>query len=47
MTNRIAAVLALGIMAAAMADLWFGGGASLLFLARRLADLIEYLAFWR
>lgn len=47
MTNRIAITLFLLILAAAAADLWLGDGAALLFLTKKLADLIEYLAFWR
>lgn len=47
MTNRIAAALALLLLAFLAADqLWFGGGVPLL-AARKLADFVEYLAFWR
>ncbi|HQU69935.1 MAG TPA: hypothetical protein PLI43_17290 [Albidovulum sp.] len=47
MTNRIAAVIALMIAAFFLIDalvLHLGAG---LFLARQIAGLIEYLAFWR
>ncbi len=47
MTNRIALGLFLLILAASVADIWFGDGAALVFLGKKLADLIEYLAFWR
>ncbi|MCV2870476.1 hypothetical protein OEW28_17830 [Defluviimonas sp. WL0002] len=47
MTNRIAAALGLIVIAALLADLMLAGGAASLFLAKKLADLIEYLAFWR
>jgi hypothetical protein len=47
MTNRIAAALALTIAAFFLIDalvLHLGAG---LFLARRFAGFVEYLAFWR
>jgi len=47
MTNRIATVLAVIAIAALLADFWWAGGAASLFLAKKFADLIEYLAFWR
>lgn len=46
MTNPIALGLAALILAALVADAWFGWGAAL-FLARRLAALIGWLAVWR
>jgi hypothetical protein len=47
MTNRIAFTLAALILAFFVADhFWFQLGAPL-FLARKLLDLVEYLAFWR
>lgn len=47
MTNRIAFALA-GLLALAVAvdALWFGGTVPLL-LARKLAEFVEFLAFWR
>ena len=46
MTNRIALVLAALILALVAVDLALGWGGTL-FLARRFADLVEWLAFWR
>ncbi|WP_172961052.1 hypothetical protein [Oceaniglobus roseus] len=46
MTNRIALGLALLICAFVAFDLYTGGG-RLLFLARRFADLVQHVAFWR
>jgi hypothetical protein len=46
MTNRIALVLAALILALVAADLAAGWGGTL-FLARRFAELVEWLAFWR
>jgi len=47
MTNRIAFGLFLLLVVASIFDLWIENGATLLFLAKKLAELIEYLAFWR
>ena len=47
MTNRIAFSLALCLVVALIADIWANGGAGSLFLAKKFADMIEYLAFWR
>ncbi|WP_300029505.1 hypothetical protein [uncultured Roseobacter sp.] len=47
MTNRIAILLGVIIVALALLDLFVLSGAGLLFLGRRLSDLIEWLAFWR
>ena len=44
---RFACIALLLILAASVADIWFGDGAALVFLGKKLADLIEYLAFWR
>lgn len=47
MTNKIAIVLAALIAAVLLAD-WFVFNWDLhIVLGRKLADLIEYLAFWR
>lgn len=46
MTNTLAIILAALIAAAIAADLLLGLGASL-FLARRFADLVEWMSFWR
>ncbi|MCA0272888.1 MAG: hypothetical protein LCH69_12600 [Proteobacteria bacterium] len=47
MTNRIAAVIALMIAAFFLIDALFLHLGAGLFLARRIANLIEYLAIWR
>ncbi|WP_198389278.1 hypothetical protein [Roseovarius faecimaris] len=47
MTNRIALILGLLILGGLALDAYFLNWANTLFLARKLADLIEYLAFWR
>lgn len=47
MSNGVALGLGLIVAGLLMADwVWFEA-AGLVFLGRRLADLIEYLAFWR
>lgn len=47
MTDRISLALALVILAAGLADVALNGGHAMLFLLRKLEDLIEYLAVWR
>jgi hypothetical protein len=47
MTNQIAIGLGLLILAGVGLDLFLYDGVSLLFLMRKLTDLIEWLAFWR
>lgn len=47
MTNRIAIVLAGLIVALIFLDLVLNEGDALLFLAKKLDELIEWLAFWR
>ena len=47
MTNPIAVVLALLILAGLAVDLLFLDGQSTLLLARKFFDLIEWMAFWR
>jgi hypothetical protein len=46
-TDRVALGLALVIFAAIGADLVFNQGIALLFLLRKLEDLIIYVSFWR
>lgn len=46
-TDRIALILGLVILAAILLDALANGGGVLLFLARRFAILVEYLIFWR
>ena len=47
MTDRIALVLVCLIGAAILADVFLNGSHALLFLLRKLADMIEYLSIWR
>lgn len=47
MTDRIALALGLIIVAAVIADLALNSGHAMLFLLRKLIDLVEYLAVWR
>lgn len=47
MTNRIALVLGLIIAAAIVADAMVYGNQHLIFLAKKFAELIEWIAFWR
>lgn len=47
MSDRIAFVLAGVIASAVLADLTLNGGSALLFLARKMIDLIELVAIWR
>lgn len=47
MTNRIALILGALLLGLIAADLVLNGGAALLFLARRLHALLDWMAFWR
>ncbi|MET4102029.1 hypothetical protein ABIE58_001457 [Roseovarius sp. MBR-78] len=47
MTNRIAIVLGLMLIGALAYDVLQDDASGVLFLARKLMALIEYLAFWR
>lgn len=47
MTNRIALVLGLLIVALFVLDALFLGGGLPVFLGKQIASLIEYLSFWR
>ncbi len=47
MTDRIALVLASVIIAAILADVFLNSSHALLFLLRKMVDLIEYLSIWR
>jgi len=47
MTNRLAIILGLIIVAAIAFDAIRFDGANLLFLGKKFAELIEWLAFWR
>lgn len=46
MTNRLAIILAVLIVGGLTLDAVFGWGLGL-FMARRFADLVEWMAFWR
>ena len=47
MTNQIAIVLGIAVLGLLGLDFFVWQGGNTLFLLRKLADLIEYLAFWR
>ncbi|WP_435311538.1 glyceraldehyde-3-phosphate dehydrogenase [Primorskyibacter sedentarius] len=47
MTNSLSIVLGLLLIAGIALDLFLTDGDSLLFLARKFADLIDWVAFWR
>ncbi|MFC3118198.1 hypothetical protein [Jhaorihella thermophila] len=47
MTDRLALYLGLAIFAALVGDLLLFGAEHLIFLGKKLTDLIEWLAFWR
>lgn len=47
MTDRIALLLAASVIAAIALDLTLNGGAASMFAARKFADMLEYLSFWR
>jgi hypothetical protein len=46
-TNGLALVLGVLIVAAVAADTLLNGGTALLFLLRKFVDMVEWLAFWR
>lgn len=47
MTNRLALILGACILALLLSDRFLNDGTYSLFLARKLTELIEYIAFWR
>ena len=47
MTNRIALILGLIIVAALVTDMLIFGDAHILFLGKKLYELIEWMACWR
>ncbi len=47
MTNQIALGLGLFILAAVAVDVVLFGTEHLLFLAKKLSQLVEWIAFWR
>lgn len=47
MSNRTSLILALIIVGLVLLDLAFFGTEHVIFLGKKLADLIEWVAFWR
>lgn len=47
MTNKIAIWLGLLLVLAVVADFLLFGGDNLLFLAKKLFELLDWVAFWR
>ena len=47
MTNRIASVLGLIIVGAILLDVFLYGSEHLVFLGKKFAELVEWIAFWR
>jgi hypothetical protein len=47
MTNRIAIVLGLIILGVIVLDVVLYGSEHVIFLGKKLAELIEWIAFWR
>lgn len=47
MTNQLALILGIAIIAALTIDAYSYGWDNTLFLSRKLLDLIEWLKFWR
>lgn len=47
MTNRLASLLALLLLAAILLDVWLFGSEHLVFLGKKFLELIEWMAFWR
>ncbi|MGB8812120.1 MAG: hypothetical protein WCC57_02950 [Paracoccaceae bacterium] len=47
MSDRLALILGAVVIAAILIDVFANSGGALLFLGRKFADMVEYLAFWR
>lgn len=47
MTNRLAVLLGLAVIAAIALDIFKYDAENLLFLSKKMLGLIEWLAFWR
>ncbi|MGQ0566421.1 MAG: hypothetical protein ACT4OK_15315 [Gemmobacter sp.] len=47
MTNRLAVILAVLIVAAILADQVLNDARAGVFLLRKFVDMVEYLSFWR
>jgi hypothetical protein len=46
-TDKLAIILGSLILAAIAADLLANGGQAMMFLLKKFADMVEWLAFWR
>ena len=47
LTNRLALFIGLFLIAAVGVDVWLFGDEHMVFLGKKLFELIEWLAFWR
>lgn len=47
MTNRLAVILGLLIVGAIIADIVLNDGIALVFLGKKFAEFLEWIAFWR
>ncbi|GLO70197.1 hypothetical protein MACH17_17140 [Phaeobacter inhibens] len=47
MTNKVALILALLIISAVVIDIWIYGPDHMVFLGKRLFELLDWIAFWR
>lgn len=47
MTNTLAIVLGLALIAAIAGDIMLNGTENLIFLGKKFFELIEWMAFWR
>ena len=47
MTNRLALILGAIVLSALIIDMMFFGMDHLIFLSKKLMELIEWIAFWR
>ncbi|MEM6340159.1 MAG: hypothetical protein AAF729_03345 [Pseudomonadota bacterium] len=47
MTNRLALTLAILLLGSLVLDLWLYGSEHMIFLGKKLFELIDWLAFWR
>lgn len=46
-TNKLAIILGLIIVAAIAADLLVNSGSAMMFLLKKFVNMVEWLAFWR
>ena len=47
MTNSIALTLALVVIGLIAGDMYYQSGEASLFVAKKFADMLEWMAFWR